>query len=96
MTKIEKLQSQISALETEAAELDEAAEDYYEQLYKLLSVAYFATKDIIELQAPDVPLTVDQGLEAKLRDSEDANEKLRSENEYLNGSIDRIREIIVC
>ena len=94
MSQIEKLQAQISTLETEAAELDEASENYYEQLYKLLSVAYFAAKDIIELQAPDVPLTIDQGLEAKLRDAEDTNKKLATENEYLNGSLDRIREII--
>ncbi len=72
MNKITELKEQIVTLEQQASEMDEGAEDYYEQLYKLLSVAYFATKDIIELQAPNVPLTVDKALEAALNDSEEA------------------------
>lgn len=72
MNQIETLTTQIAALEQEASQLDEGTDDYYEQLYKLLSVAYFAAKDIIELQAPDVPLTVDKGLEAALNDAEEA------------------------
>ena len=72
MNQIDALKAQIQELELQAAEVDEAADDYYEQLYKLLSVAYFHCKDIKELQAPDVPLTVDKALEARLCDSEEA------------------------
>ena len=53
MSKIQKLTDQIASIEEEAGQLDEHD---YEALYKLLAVAYFAAKDIIELQQENLPL----------------------------------------
>ena len=93
MNQIDKLQSQIAALELQASELDESAADYYEQLYRLLSTAFFHAKDIIALQAPDVPLTVDKTLEASLLDANDVIKAQTIRLTILDDKLDEIREL---
>ena len=71
MNKINELKQKITAIEDEAAALDPAKENYYEDLYNLLKVAYFHAKDIIELTSTMNPPVEDNSLEAPLRDAEE-------------------------
>ena len=83
MNKIEDLKQQITEIENQAGDIDPTD---YEALYKLLAVAYFAAKDIIELQDGNVPVAIDKDVEAKLGDAEGTLKTQASEIEYLNGT----------
>lgn len=69
MNKIEQLTKQIQSIEEEAGQLD--VHDY-ESLYKLLAVAYFAAKDIIELQQGNLPIVEDNASKVAYNDLQDA------------------------
>ena len=74
MNKIEELQAKIDEMEGEAAKLNHAdtSGDYYKDLYSLLSVAYFALKDIEALRQGNIPMKDDQASKATLMDAQDA------------------------
>jgi len=86
---VEELQTRIKEIESSITE-----EMSKEELYDKLVIAYHHLKDIIELQAPDVPLTVDKGLEAALNDSEEALAEASNKASGLQVKLDAILKIM--
>jgi len=101
--KIEQLQTTIQEQEDLAAKLDhsDTSGDYYKNLYELLSVAYFASKDINAITLANIPLAKDNASTVPLKAAEDrvavletSLEVANSEIEYLKETIARVAEII--
>lgn len=63
MNKIQELTNQINEIEEQAGQLDPTN---YEELYKLLAVAYFTAKDVIALLQDNLPLVEDNASEESL------------------------------
>ena len=92
MNKIIELKQDIEVIEENAGHLDEKD---YEALYKLLAVAYFKAKDIIELQEGANPMVDDSvALKAELLEASQEIIALNVKCDHINGSIDRIIEIV--
>lgn len=81
MNKIEELKQTIQQQEDLASQMNHAdtSGDYYKNLYELLSVSYFAAKDIIVLQEGNIPLEEDNSLEVSLHDAESTIKQLTKE-----------------
>jgi len=92
MNVITKLKEEIQAIEDQAGQLDEKD---YEALYKLLAVAYFKAKDVIELLEGENPIIDDSAaLKEELIQANQEIIDLNTKCDHANGSIDRIIEIV--
>ena len=97
MDKITQLTQEIEALETQAGALQV---DDYEELYKILVVAYFKAKDINELHA-DVNPVLNLDMVEELATANDLNKLqhdeilvLTNSNSYMNEQLASIEKII--
>jgi len=95
MDKINELKQIITDIEAEASQLDPTKDGYYESLYNLLSVAYFASKDIIVLQEGNVAVVEDKGLEASLHDTEGQLAVANVSIETLQTEVDETKKVII-
>ena len=84
MNPTTKLQQTIQTQEVLASKLDQTSPEYYKELYELLSVAYFAAKDLIALQGSTIPTTKDNPLEVPLRDAKGTIAVLETSLEVVN------------
>lgn len=97
MHKIKELKQQIASMEDEVTKLNHAdtSGDYYKKLYALLSIAYFASKDLNELYEGNIPIVEDNASKVALRDAEDTIIKLRTEVKQLQDIVDKVINIVV-
>ena len=80
---IEKLQTKITDIENSVNE-----DMSKEELYDKLIIAYQLQKDIIVLQQGNIPIKEDKALEVRLRESDEALNKLRGDYALLETKLD--------